>query len=211
MWYGESFKLKIYYLFMLADGRCSDGENDKFDKICQTMKADDKDKQEVIDYCNKAISVFSDDNSAMVTAEISNLLSAYGSFLEKSDEAEVIWNLINLAYADGEYSEPEKRVVTFLKNCWNALKQCEKADSPSRRRPELSGCATSSIKILPKRTSCKAAGWPLRAAIPRSSSISCWACPPRPQMTSAVSSSLRSASSICITAQRDVPKGRASM
>ena len=53
MWYGESFKLKIYYLFMLADGRCSDGENDKFDKICQTMKADDKDKQEVIDYCNK--------------------------------------------------------------------------------------------------------------------------------------------------------------
>ena len=30
MWYGESFKLKIYYLFMLADGRCSDGENDKF-------------------------------------------------------------------------------------------------------------------------------------------------------------------------------------
>lgn len=118
MWFTTSAKLKFYYLFMLADGRCSAGENDKFDKICQTMKADDKDKQEVIDYCNKTISVFSDDNSAMVTAEISNLLSAYGSFLEKSDEAEVIWNLINLAYADGEYSEPEKRVVTFLKNCW---------------------------------------------------------------------------------------------
>lgn len=118
MRYNTSAKLKFYYLFMLADGRCSAGENDKFDKICQTMKADDKDKQEVIDYCNKAISVFSDDNSAMVTAEISNLLSAYGSFLEKSDKAEVIWNLINLAYADGEYSEPEKRVVTFLLNCW---------------------------------------------------------------------------------------------
>ena len=139
MWrYSDKIKqLKIYYLFMLADGRCSAGESDKFDSICRSMEVNDKDKQDVIDYCNKAIAVFSDDNSAMVMAEISKLISSDNSVsvnmslglnigyssafrfsLTKSEEAEIIWNLINLAYADGEYSEPEKRVVTFLKNCW---------------------------------------------------------------------------------------------
>ena len=136
MWYGESFKLKKYYLFMLSDGRCSDGENDKFDSICRVMKVDDKNKQEVIDYCNKVMTVFSDDNSTMITAEISKLLPSRNSMgvsvgvsvglstgvcsssSSKSEEAEIIWNLINLAYSDGEYSEPEKRVVAFLVNCW---------------------------------------------------------------------------------------------
>lgn len=117
MWYGESFKLKIYYLFMLADGRCSAEENDKFDSICRAMKVDDKNKQEVIDYCNKVMMVFSDDNSTIITVEISKLLSS-GNPFSKSEEAEILWNLINLAYSDGEYSEPEKIVVAFLVNCW---------------------------------------------------------------------------------------------
>lgn len=116
----KKVQLKIYYLFMLADGNCSSDERAKFSSICKAMDVDSDDENEVIDFCKNAVHISSKDNSAQIIREISKLLVEEGGFLnkDKSKQVEITWNLINLGYADIEYSEAEKKVVSFLTEYW---------------------------------------------------------------------------------------------
>lgn len=114
----EQVQLKIYYLFMLADGKCSAGEKMKFTSICKSMNIDDNYKKEVIDFCENAIHISSSDNSAKVIREIVKLLAKEENNINKCKQVETVWTLINLGYADMEYSEAEKKVVSFLTDYW---------------------------------------------------------------------------------------------
>lgn len=122
----KKVQLKIYYLFMLADGKCSADEKAKFTSICKSMDADDDDKKEVIGFCENLINVSGSDNSTRVIREITNLLAEEGREIffwgslnkNKCKQVETIWTLINLGYADTEYSEAEKKVVSFLTDYW---------------------------------------------------------------------------------------------
>lgn len=120
----KKVQLKIYYLFMLTDGKCTEDEKAKFAAICKSMEVDNDDKKEVVDFCESLFQVSGDDNSTKVIREISKLLVdegnsifSFGS-LNKIKQVETIWTLINLGYADIEYSEAERKVVSFLSDYW---------------------------------------------------------------------------------------------
>lgn len=123
----KTLQLKIYYLFMLVDGKCTKDEVDKFETICKSMDVNTDDKREVISFCEEAIRIKNSDNSAQVIQETKKLLennmgifSLFGSIKnDKKEHARIIWTLINLGYADVNYSESEKRVVSFLADYWN--------------------------------------------------------------------------------------------
>lgn len=124
----KKVQLKIYYLFMLADGKCSMDEKAKFTALCKSMGIDDDDQKEVVDSCEHSIQVSENDNSAKVIVEISKLLANEGNRnmyfssgslnQNKNMQVETIWRLINLGYADVEYSEAERKVVSFLSAYW---------------------------------------------------------------------------------------------
>lgn len=128
----KKVQLKIYYLFMLADGKCSSNEEEMFCSICKSMDIGDDHKMEIINFCENAVHISSNDNSAQVIREIAKLLAEDNSDFfgftsiypinsinkDKCRQVETIWNLLNLAYADTGYSEAEKKVVSFLAEYW---------------------------------------------------------------------------------------------
>lgn len=119
----DKLQLQIYYLYMLADGTVTEEESKRFSEICWSMNVDEFSKKEKISFCTNAIQNIGSDNSAKVIREIAKLLtnamSNYSSInSDKQTQAKIIWTLINLGYADIEYSEPEQKVVSFLSDYW---------------------------------------------------------------------------------------------
>lgn len=121
----EMDQLIIIYLFMKADGECSKEEIGRFNEICESKHVSDRDKQIVIDYCEKLNLGRNTDNSSKVINEINNILrngyyqSNVHSTIDRKVEAFLIWTLMNLAYADDEYSQAEKNVINFLISCFD--------------------------------------------------------------------------------------------
>ena len=105
---------------MLADGKATSSEKRMFNSICKAMKVDKVDKDEVINYCNDIVNG-SDDYYTEAVQEISRLLED-NSTLDKSVQTEVIWNLINIGYADTNYSDPERKIVAHLTDYWKINK-----------------------------------------------------------------------------------------
>ncbi|MCI5892305.1 MAG: TerB family tellurite resistance protein [Clostridiales bacterium] len=127
-------QLKLFYLFMNVDGKCTDEEKKKFDSICRSFRANKEEKQSVIDLCDKLELKENADNSEIVikvmdsmlkntsTAFMEKIIENLGSYNslnhDKNAQVHTIWTMINLGYADAEYSEPEKKVVQFLTEKW---------------------------------------------------------------------------------------------
>jgi uncharacterized tellurite resistance protein B-like protein len=122
----KDVQLKIYYLYMMADGQCTEDENDKFMSICESMDTEETATKEIISFCQEVVHSTGSDNSSKVIHEITKLLDDQGSgfFLfgsinrDKKTQAKVIWTLINLGYSDDRYSEPEQKVISFLVDYW---------------------------------------------------------------------------------------------
>lgn len=122
----KDVQLKIYYLYMMADGQCTQGENDKFMSICESMGTEETARKEIISFCQEVVHSTDSDNSSKVIHEITKLLDDQGSsfFLfgsinrDKKTQAKVIWTLINLGYSDDRYSDPEQKVIAFLADYW---------------------------------------------------------------------------------------------
>lgn len=127
----EEEQLKIYYYFMMADGKCTSEELNKFELICKEMGVQQDDMLRIARECELAVDISGKNGSARVKAVIQALLEDDGSPFEKEDNSKrchltrnkqrqiyVIWNLINLGYADQEYSSEEKSIVEFLVDFW---------------------------------------------------------------------------------------------
>lgn len=121
----KRLQARLYYLFMLADGEVVPEEHDRFREICESMSLDDERREKIINGCKDLPIVSGKDNSAKIIAEMSKTLSEYEKNSwppiseNKQAQAQVIWTLINLGYADSDYSEPEKNVITFLVDFWS--------------------------------------------------------------------------------------------
>lgn len=122
----ESLMLKIYYLYMLVDGACTENELTRFHEICDAMEVTDDIKKEVIDYGNSIIDDEESNREGAVIRTINELLSesgmnsysAYSLNHDKKTQAKVIWTFINLGYSDNEYSKSEKTVVSYFAYTW---------------------------------------------------------------------------------------------
>ena len=142
-------QLKIFYLFLVADGRRTDEEIGKMNMIYEKMKIDKEDREKIEKFCDDALySDESSDNSAHIIQIIKSILGnnldhqgiggipfafRLGTDLnhDKSAQVSTVWNLINLGYSDKDYSTSENKIVKFLSDFWDVDETviCEFKDS----------------------------------------------------------------------------------
>lgn len=119
-------QFKIYALFLLADGQWRYAEMKFLDTISAEMKLDDSTKKEILSYCRE-LKVTEGDCSDLVIQEIDKVTGGAFSFSgldhDPCLQVETIWTLMNLGYADEDYSEPEKKVVLYLIRQWKVKRQ----------------------------------------------------------------------------------------
>lgn len=119
----QKTQLKIYAMFMLADGESSNEEKEQLNSIYTGMNVDIATRREVLSFC-KELPIFKGmDNSFLIIQQLSVLLSKSYNFTEQLNhnkimQLETIWTLINLGYSDREFSEPEKKIIVYLAQKW---------------------------------------------------------------------------------------------
>lgn len=110
----------LYYLYMMADGEVSSGEEKLFDEICKELNLDTDEKNSVIERCREFAPDKTDALNIMVREKIDKQAGEGGWGLKNaSDLARIIWNLVNLGYADTFYSAEEKKIVNYLVDKWS--------------------------------------------------------------------------------------------
>ena len=119
---------KLYYLFMMSDGDVSANEKKIFNSICKDLNVDNSDKKNVIKECEEiakkeglsCLEVLKkniEDSHMYGTLDLD--ISNYES---DSVKASVLWNLINLGYADTHFTIDERKVVDALREYWEMSK-----------------------------------------------------------------------------------------
>ena len=111
---------KLYYLYMMADGEVNGREWTKFDQICKELKIEPETEKEIIKDCKKSEEQSQDLLNVIINEKIDEK-AGRGLFgiQNVSSQARIIWNLVDLGYADREYSNEEKRIVNYLVDKWS--------------------------------------------------------------------------------------------
>ncbi|MBR6664953.1 MAG: hypothetical protein IKL22_04450 [Lachnospiraceae bacterium] len=115
---------KLYYLYMMSDGEVSTNEKKLFTTICKEIDVDADAKKGIIKECERiakserlnCMEVLLKNIEISYPGELLNIdLSKYVS---DSDKAAIIWNLVNLGYADAYFTNAERAIVEFLCEYW---------------------------------------------------------------------------------------------
>ena len=111
----------LYYLFMMADGEVSYSEQEIFDEICQKLNLNTEAKDKVIETCKGLAGSTTETFRIIVKEKVDEKAGQgrFGELLDGSSLARIVWNLINLGYADTVYSKEEKKIVDYLTDKWN--------------------------------------------------------------------------------------------
>lgn len=122
LWKNKEQEASLYYLYMLADGDVSYSEEKNFDQLCDEMEIQGDTKKQIIEKCEQigkgnVLSVIMNEK---IDDEVGK--SFFGLY-DKSVLARIIWNLINLGYADAVYSDAEKKIVKHLVDKWSVDKE----------------------------------------------------------------------------------------
>lgn len=124
--FGSSHKEEamLYYLYMMSDGEVSYSEEKLFDEICKELNLNEEEKKSAIEKCKE---IAKDPNDALYTILSEKLDEQVGQgwfgLKDKSTLARIIWNLVNLGYADARYSDEEKKIVNHLLGKWEIDKE----------------------------------------------------------------------------------------
>ena len=108
--------LKMIYLLMLADKTVSDEEKERFNLIVPELDVEGQcDKRAIVDECNDLLSTSSNNFMDYISDGIQDALyhskeSGKGTI----DKKLLLWNLLAVAYSDGEYSDSEKAVLNIV-------------------------------------------------------------------------------------------------
>ena len=120
-YYGDRIsETKLYYLYMLADGDISYSEEKIFEKICEENGVISVERNIIIENFETETKKNSDMFDVLIKEKLDEKIPNV-CFVDavKDALARIIWNLVNIGYADGLYSEEEKRIVKYLVNKWN--------------------------------------------------------------------------------------------
>ncbi|MBE5909084.1 MAG: hypothetical protein E7278_09655 [Lachnospiraceae bacterium] len=121
---------KLYYLYMLSDGEASEREKKLFTTICKELSINPEEKKGIIKECEsvpysdivdeikKLVGYVEKKGDGSAVAEIRALASMMGSIGCSDDHATMLWNLVNLGYADTKYTSEEHEIVDLLKEYW---------------------------------------------------------------------------------------------
>lgn len=115
---------KLYYLYMMSDGDMSDREKKLFDKICKELYLDTDDKKRIKQECNE---ISKEEKMTCIEVVEKNAEESYtygildinlNKYVSDEDKAKILWNLVNLGYADSHFTITEREVVDFLREYW---------------------------------------------------------------------------------------------
>ena len=120
---GRIEEAMIYCLYMMADGEITDSEEKLFYKICDELELTTDDKIKVVSSCSEIV----DNNDCVMDFvkgnQFEELIEWKLDTVNASNTARIIWNLVNLGYADKQFSENEKSIVSFLIKRWSLDKE----------------------------------------------------------------------------------------
>lgn len=107
----------LYYLYMMADGDVSYSEKKIFEKLCKELSIDTETRESIIEKCKgvNTANIFSTIVREKLDDEVGQ---GWFGLRDASSLAQIIWNLVNLAYADFVYSDQEKKIVKYLVDKW---------------------------------------------------------------------------------------------
>lgn len=120
-------KLKLFYSFIMADGEKSDSEINKFKSIAEAMELETEDAEQFrIEYGEYYDSFLTDDDfcwrSLILSARALAMIEEYSGISLRGREtnaAGTAWTLVNLAYADEDFSKSEAIILQFCKTFLN--------------------------------------------------------------------------------------------
>lgn len=103
-------ELMLYYLYMMSDGEVSKEEVKFFNQICKEFTIESEKKKAIISECKE---LGADEEGILKVIMEKDLDTAW-----YANKTRVLWNLIDLGYADKFYSDPEKEIVKHLVEKW---------------------------------------------------------------------------------------------
>lgn len=115
----------LYYLYMMADGKVTDSEEKLFIEICKELQVDFEEIHAIIIKCNELLvknfgerEVIDIIVNEKIDEQVEYDRLSYGA-KDASSHARIVWNLVNLGYADTFYSHEEKKIVQYLVDKWS--------------------------------------------------------------------------------------------
>ena len=109
----EEDALKIAYLMMQADRFVTSDEEDKFMSICADLNVEKEKTTEIVSYCDSVTSGIGDeDYMDAIRDGIRDLIKdRVGKKNGTVNGKLLIWDLLAIAYSDGEYSKEEEKII----------------------------------------------------------------------------------------------------
>lgn len=110
----------LYYLYMMADGEVSYNEEKIFDTICKELNINQDAKNAVVEQSESLVDDTANIFSIIVREKIDEQAGKNWFALKNASSlARIIWNLVNLGFADSFFSEEEKKIVSYLVDKWS--------------------------------------------------------------------------------------------
>lgn len=114
----------LYYLYMMSDGKVTYDEEILFDKICKELQVTEEMKRNIISDCKVKARGEHEIFLTIIRDKIDETAGkSWGRLKDKSSLAKIIWNLVNLGYADKDFSTNERKIVEYLINKWSIPKE----------------------------------------------------------------------------------------
>lgn len=121
---GQREEAMLYYLYIASDGKVSYSEEKLFDEICRELNLDEEEKQEAITECKKLIRDPREAFDVIIREKLDERVGqGWLGLKDESSLARILWNLVNLGYADTYYSYEEKRIVNHFIEKWSVKQE----------------------------------------------------------------------------------------
>lgn len=119
----QTDQAKLYCLYMTSDGQISEQERELFTGVCKELGLNYSEKKQIIEECEAIPAEDKFDKIKELiygpahaqTIDVRSWFEPHNSV----DHETILWNLINLGYADTKYTDQERKIVEFLKSYWN--------------------------------------------------------------------------------------------
>lgn len=118
--FGTKEEVMLYFLYMMSDGEITYSEEKLFDQICSEMYLEPNAKKEAIEECLKLAKRPEDAFDIIISEKLDESVCE-SRFRRQNTEvslSRIIWNLINLGYADTVFSQSEQTIINYLMKRW---------------------------------------------------------------------------------------------
>jgi len=110
---------KLFYYLILSDGKITDEEEEKYVSICKELEIKNTYAEECREECKKKLSMIidEDDYDDIITENVQDVIrddideNSFSIWSHMIPIKLFLWDLLCVAFSDGDYSAPEKKIV----------------------------------------------------------------------------------------------------